>query len=90
MVTTDTLIMIIAPHIIIQELQGIPLVCSDAPTLIMTNSTVFPIYIIYNDIECNKSGVEIFNNTTLGISRTQAMQKNVQENLRSSKTTRNA
>ena len=46
MVTTDTLIMIIAPHIIIQELQGIPLVCSDAPTLIMTNSTVFPIYII--------------------------------------------
>ena len=41
----------------------------------MTNTTVFPTYIINNDIECNKSGVAIFNNTTLGIHCTRSMQK---------------
>ena len=68
-------------HMIIQEMKEIPLVCSDVPALIMTTPTVFPRYIINNDIECNKSGVAILNNTTFGILCTQAMQKNVQENI---------
>ena len=41
----------------------------------MTTHTVFPKYIINNDIEDNKSGFEILNTTTLGICRTQAIQK---------------
>ena len=41
----------------------------------MTTPDVFPNYIINNDIEGNKSGVAILNNTTLGIHRTQSMQK---------------
>ena len=49
------------------------LVFSDAPYLIMTTPTVFPKYIIKNDNEVNKHGVEILNNTTLDIHRTQAM-----------------
>ena len=69
---------IIAPHPIIQEIKGIPLVCSDAPALIMETTTVFPSYIINNDIEGNNYGVLILNNTTLGIRHTQAMQKNLQ------------
>ena len=40
----------------------------------MRNPTVFPKYIINNDIEANKYGVAILNNTKLGIHRTQAMQ----------------
>ena len=40
----------------------------------MTTPTVFPIYTINNDIEVNKYGVAILNNTTLGIIRTQVMQ----------------
>ena len=41
----------------------------------MKNPTVFPKYIINNNIEGNKYGVAILNNTTLGIHHTQAMQK---------------
>ena len=74
-VTIGTLMRIIAPHPIIQEMQGIPLVFSYVPYLIMKTPTVFPNYIIKNDTEGNKSGVVIFNNTTLGILRTQAIQK---------------
>ena len=55
-------------------MQEIPLVFSDAPYLIMKTPTVFPNYIIKNDTEGNKSGVVIFNNTTLGIHCTQTMQ----------------
>ena len=73
--------MILAPHMIIQSMQGIPVVCSDTPDLIMTTPTVFPKYIINNDIEGNKSGAVILNNTTLGIHCTQATHKNVQENI---------
>ena len=40
----------------------------------MTAPTVFPKYIINNDIKGNKSGVAILNNTTLGIHPTQAIQ----------------
>ena len=40
----------------------------------MTTTTVFPNYIINNYIEVNKYGVAIFNNTTLGIHRAQAVQ----------------
>ena len=40
----------------------------------MKTPTVLPIYIIDNDIEGNKYGVSIFNNTTLGILRTQKIQ----------------
>ena len=61
-------------------MQGIYLVFSDAPTLIMTTPTVFPNYIINNDIEGNKSGVEILNNTTVGIHCTQAMQTKCTKN----------
>ena len=55
-------------------MEGITLVWSDAPDLIMTTPTFFPNYIINNDIEGNKYGVAILNNTTLGIHRTQSMQ----------------
>ena len=72
-VTIRTFIRILATHMIIQEMKEIPLVCSDVPALIMTTPTVFPNYIINNDIEGNKSGVEILNNITLGIHRTQEM-----------------
>ena len=41
----------------------------------METPTVFRNYIINNDVEGNKYGVAIFNNTTLGIHCTQAMQK---------------
>ena len=41
----------------------------------MKNPTVFPKYIINNNIEGNKYGVAILNNTTLGIHHTQTMQK---------------
>ena len=41
----------------------------------MTTPTVFQKYIINNDIEGNKSVVEIMNNTIIDIHRTQAMQK---------------
>ena len=54
-------------------MQVIPLVFSDAPALIMTAPDFFPNYIINNDIEGKKSGVEILNNITLGIHRTQEM-----------------
>ena len=54
-------------------MQGINLVFTNAPALITKTPTVFPNYIINNDIEVNKSGVAILNNTTLGIFRTQAM-----------------
>ena len=47
----------------------------------METPTVFPKYIINNDIEDNKSSVAILNNTTLVIHLTRAMQKNVQENI---------
>ena len=77
-VTIGTLMRIIAPHPIIQEMQGIPLVFSYVPYLIMKTPTVFPNYIINNDIEGNKYGVAILNNTTLGIHCNQAMQKNLQ------------
>ena len=40
----------------------------------MKTPTVFPIYIINNDVEGNKYGVEILDNNTLGICRTQEMQ----------------
>ena len=43
----------------------------------MTNPTVFPEYIINNGIDVNKSGVAILNNTTLGIHRTQEIQKKI-------------
>ena len=76
MVTIVTFTRILAPHPIIKEMQGIPLVFSDAPTLIMKNPTVFPNYIIKNDIKGNNYGVTILNNTTLGIHRTQEMQPN--------------
>ena len=56
-------------------MRGIPLVFSDAPDLIMTTPTVFLSYKINKDIEGNKSDVKILNNTTLGIFRTQAIQK---------------
>ena len=55
-------------------MQVIPLVLSNATDLIMTTTTVFPNYIINNDIEANKYGVAISNNTTLGIHHIQAMQ----------------
>ena len=55
-------------------MQGISLVFSDSPTLIITTPTVFPNYIINNDIDGNKSSVAILNNTTLSFHRTQAMQ----------------
>ena len=63
------------------------MVFSYAPALIMTTTTVFPKYIIDNYTEGNKSGVEILNNTTIGIQRTQEIQKNVQEYIAISKTT---
>ena len=56
-------------------MQEIPLVFFYAPALIMTTPTVFKNYIINNDIEGNKYGVAILNNTALVIHRTQAMQK---------------
>ena len=74
--TIGTFLRVLAPHLIIQEMQGIYLVFSDAPTLIMKNPTVFPNYIIKNDIKGNNYGVTILNNTTLGIHRTQEMQPN--------------
>ena len=80
-VTIGTFMRILAPHLINQGMKGIPLVFSDAPSLIMTTPTVSPNYIINNDIEGNKSGVAIFNITTFGIYRTRAMQKNLQENI---------
>ena len=55
-------------------MQGIPLVCSYVPALMMTTTNVFPSYIINNDIEGNKYGVAILNNTTLGIFHTHAVQ----------------
>ena len=56
-------------------MQGINLVCSDSPYLIMKTTTVFPNYSINNYIADNKSGFAILNNTPLGIHRNQAMQK---------------
>ena len=53
------------------------MVFSDAPDFIMTTNTLFPKYIINNDIEGNKYVVAILNNTTLGIHRTQAIQKKI-------------
>ena len=44
--TIGTFMRIIVPHRIIQEIQGIPLVCSDAPALILTTPTVCPKCII--------------------------------------------
>ena len=73
MVTIDTFMRIIVPRPIIQEIQRISLVCSYVPALVTTNPTFFSNYIINNAIEGNKYGVEILNNTTLGINRTQAM-----------------
>ena len=52
-------------------MHGVPLVFSDVSAFIMKNHTVFTNYIINNDIEGNKSGVAILNNTTIGIHRTQ-------------------
>ena len=78
---------IFALHLIIQEIQVIPLVCSDTPDLIISTPNVFPNYIINNGIEGNKYGVTILNNIPLGIHRTQEMQKKLQENNRLSKTT---
>ena len=63
------------PHPIIQKIQGVPLVCSDAAALIMINTNVFPNYIIKNDIGGNKYGFVILNNTTLGIHCTQEMHR---------------
>ena len=56
-------------------MQGISLVFSNAPDLIMKTTNLFPKYIIKKYIEVNKSSVEILNNTTLGIHRNQEMQK---------------
>ena len=53
----------------------ITLILSDAPYFIVTIPIVFQIYIINNDIEGNKSGVAILDNTTLGICRTRSMQQ---------------
>ena len=72
---------VVAKHPIIQEMQRIPLVWSDSQALNMTTLTVFPNYIIITDIEGNKCGVTILNNSTLGIYGTHAMQKNKQETL---------
>ena len=73
-VTIGICVRIIAPHLIIKEVQVVTLVCSDAPALMMTTPNVFTGCIINNDIEGNKYGVTILNNTTLGICRTQEMQ----------------
>ena len=78
MVAIVTLMSFLAPHLIIHEMKVIPLVFSDAPPLIMKNPSVFPSCIINNDIEGNKYGVAILNNTILDICYTQSMQKNVQ------------
>ena len=40
--TSGAFMRIIASHPIIQKMQGIPLVWSDAPALVMTNPNVFP------------------------------------------------
>ena len=72
--TISTLMMILVPHPTFQETQVIPLVCSNTPALIMKIPTVFPIYIINNDIEGNKYGVSILNHTTLCIHRNQVIQ----------------
>ena len=55
-------------------MQRITLVFSGAPALIMTTPTVFPSYFVNNDIESNKYGIAILNNTTLGIFCTQKIQ----------------
>ena len=69
-------------------MQVIPLVLSDAPAFMTTTHTGFPKDIINNDIDGEKSGAAILNNTTLGIYRTQAMQtKSTGENCDSSNTT---
>ena len=57
-------------------MQGIPLVCSYVPALMMTTTNVFPSYIINNDIEGNKYGVAILNNNKIGVNRNQAMHTN--------------
>ena len=79
---------IISTHPIIQEIQGATLVCLDEPDFIMTTPNVFPKYIINDDIEANKYGVAILNNTTLGIHHTQAIQEKIKrKTFLSSKTT---
>ena len=59
-VTIGAFMMILTSHLIIPYMQGIPLVSSYAPTLILTNPYVFTNYIINNGIEDNKSCVENF------------------------------
>ena len=50
------------------------MVLSESPALIVTTPNVFTNYMINNDIEGNKYGVAILNNTTIGIHCNQAMQ----------------
>ena len=56
-------------------MQGIKLVLSYTPDLIVKTPTVFTNYIINNDTEGNKSGATVLNSTTLGIYLTHSMQK---------------
>ena len=80
-VTISTFMRIIVLHPSIQEMEGITLFFSDAPYLIMTNSTVFLNYIINNEIEGNESGVANLIIPQLVFTSLSQCRKNIQENI---------
>ena len=73
-VSIGTFMRILSPHPVQRNMQGIPLICADAPAVVMCMPSYFPSYDIVNTIQGNESGVAVLNNADIDIVRTVTIQ----------------
>lgn len=73
-VTIGTFMRLLAPHPVLQEMQGIPMVRSDTPAVIMSSPNHYPPYSIAHELSNVRYGVAILNGVDISIHRTQAIQ----------------